>query len=155
MNAAKSCAQGRGTISRREASSRKSLRSAVAGIAISSIEPYDTASEAIFTRWQVVTDRSCSNEFRHFLDGQQYSTNSILRYEKIFGEGFVSTGGVQTTTVSLFIFFACHFTDVAAPQARKHTLRADVRMLEAATDRHKRAAAAASPRLSTSLGSNH
>ena len=56
---------------------------------------------------QVVTERSCSNEFRHFLDGQQYSTNSILRYERIFGEGFVSTGGIQTTTVSLFNFFAC------------------------------------------------
>ena len=67
---------------------------------------------------QVVTERSCSNEFRHFLDGQQYSTNSILRYERIFGEGFVSTGGVQTTTVSLFRFFVCHPIDVAALQSK-------------------------------------
>jgi phosphoethanolamine N-methyltransferase len=32
-----------------------------------------------------------------FLDQQQYSTNGVLRYEKIFGPGFVSTGGLDTT----------------------------------------------------------
>ncbi|XP_075425983.1 uncharacterized protein LOC142465681 isoform X2 [Ascaphus truei] len=35
--------------------------------------------------------------FQQFLDNQQYSRRSILRYEKIFGEGFVSTGGLHTT----------------------------------------------------------
>ncbi|XP_078458513.1 uncharacterized protein LOC144937136 isoform X1 [Lampetra fluviatilis] len=35
--------------------------------------------------------------FQQFLDTQQYSSRSILRYEKIFGHGFVSTGGRQTT----------------------------------------------------------
>lgn len=35
--------------------------------------------------------------FQKFLDNQQYSHNSILRYEKVFGNGFVSTGGPETT----------------------------------------------------------
>lgn len=37
--------------------------------------------------------------FQEFLDNQQYSRNSILRYEKIFGRTFVSTGGLETTQV--------------------------------------------------------
>ena len=41
-----------------------------------------------------------SAEFQKFLDEQQYSRNGILRYEKIFGEDFVSTGGITTTKVS-------------------------------------------------------
>lgn len=40
-----------------------------------------------------------SDEFQQFLDQNQYSNNSILRYEKIFGRGFVSTGGLETTEV--------------------------------------------------------
>lgn len=35
--------------------------------------------------------------FQQFLDNQQYSRKGILRYEKIFGDGFVSTGGLETT----------------------------------------------------------
>jgi len=35
--------------------------------------------------------------FQQFLDTQQYSRNGILRYEKIFGRHFVSTGGKETT----------------------------------------------------------
>ncbi|XP_070197643.1 uncharacterized protein [Littorina saxatilis] len=35
--------------------------------------------------------------FQEFLDNQQYSANGILRYEKIFGRTFVSTGGLETT----------------------------------------------------------
>lgn len=31
------------------------------------------------------------------MDHKQYSRNGVLRYEKIFGEGFVSTGGIDTT----------------------------------------------------------
>ncbi|CAJ0934062.1 unnamed protein product [Ranitomeya imitator] len=37
--------------------------------------------------------------FQQFLDNQQYSRRGILRYEKIFGDGFVSTGGLETTKV--------------------------------------------------------
>ena len=43
-----------------------------------------------------------SAEFQKFLDEQQYSRNGILRYEKIFGEDFVSTGGITTTKVLLW-----------------------------------------------------
>lgn len=45
--------------------------------------------------------RSASEQmdtFQTFLDNQQYSNASITRYEKIFGSGYVSTGGQQTTT---------------------------------------------------------
>ncbi|KAJ8255283.1 hypothetical protein GJAV_G00203130 [Gymnothorax javanicus] len=35
--------------------------------------------------------------FQEFLDNQQYSRRGILRYEKIFGSGYVSTGGPSTT----------------------------------------------------------
>ncbi|XP_035265800.1 phosphomethylethanolamine N-methyltransferase-like isoform X2 [Anguilla anguilla] len=37
------------------------------------------------------------NTFQDFLDNQQYSRRGILRYEKIFGNGYVSTGGPSTT----------------------------------------------------------
>lgn len=39
-----------------------------------------------------------TESFQKFLDEQQYSGKSIARYEKIFGEGYVSTGGQLTTT---------------------------------------------------------
>ena len=48
---------------------------------------------------QVCSDHSFSNDARHFLDTQQYNTHGILRYERIFGPGFVSTGGAETTKV--------------------------------------------------------
>ncbi|XP_071785730.1 uncharacterized protein [Asterias amurensis] len=35
--------------------------------------------------------------FQKFLDNQQYTRDGILRYEKIFGDGYVSTGGARTT----------------------------------------------------------
>lgn len=35
-----------------------------------------------------------SKSFQNFLDTQQYTATGILRYERIFGEGFVSTGGM-------------------------------------------------------------
>ncbi|XP_058868000.1 uncharacterized protein LOC117398653 isoform X1 [Acipenser ruthenus] len=46
--------------------------------------------------------RNCSANqgfatFQQFLDSQQYSRRGILRYEKIFGRGFISTGGARTT----------------------------------------------------------
>jgi len=43
-------------------------------------------------------DNLNSNQFQKFLDESQYKLNGILRYEKIFGRGFISTGGVTTTT---------------------------------------------------------
>ncbi len=41
--------------------------------------------------------KNCTGEF---LDDGQYSRNGILRYERIFGDTFVSTGGLQTTKVN-------------------------------------------------------
>ncbi|KAF8407635.1 hypothetical protein HHK36_006768 [Tetracentron sinense] len=35
--------------------------------------------------------------FQRFLDNVQYKCSGILRYERVFGEGFVSTGGIDTT----------------------------------------------------------
>ena len=49
---------------------------------------------------QVVTDRPRAQLVRAFLDGSQYSAVSILRYERMFGKGFVSTGGLATTQAS-------------------------------------------------------
>ena len=47
----------------------------------------------------MVTDAPLRNGggFRAFLDGSQYKLTGILRYERIFGSGFVSTGGIDTT----------------------------------------------------------
>lgn len=33
-------------------------------------------------------------EFQRFLDTVQYKCSGILRYERVFGQGFVSTGGL-------------------------------------------------------------
>ena len=38
-----------------------------------------------------------SEDLKQFLDANQYSRKSILRYEKIFGVTYVSTGGEVTT----------------------------------------------------------
>lgn len=35
--------------------------------------------------------------FQRFLDTTQYKCSGILRYERVFGSGFVSTGGLETT----------------------------------------------------------
>ena len=37
--------------------------------------------------------------FQEFLDSQQYSHNTILCYERIFGRNYVSTGGKEMTEV--------------------------------------------------------
>ena len=37
--------------------------------------------------------------FQSFLDQNQYTRNGILRYERIFGKTYVSTGGAETTQV--------------------------------------------------------
>lgn len=49
-------------------------------------------------KWKKVqfTD-SDVGDFRHFLDNCQYKMRGILRYERIFGAGYVSTGGLHTT----------------------------------------------------------
>ncbi|TXG50852.1 hypothetical protein EZV62_023376 [Acer yangbiense] len=46
--------------------------------------------------WQKVSSEN-DRGFQQFLDNVQYKLNGILRYERVFGEGFVSTGGLETT----------------------------------------------------------
>eukprot|EP00898_Chlorokybus_atmophyticus_P009086 jgi/Chlat1/9179/Chrsp97S08451 len=38
------------------------------------------------------------DSFQRFLDGVQYTNKNIRRYERIYGRGFVSAGGPETTT---------------------------------------------------------
>lgn len=42
----------------------------------------------------VITEKNCTSSF---LDAGQYQRNGILRYERVFGHSFVSTGGLETT----------------------------------------------------------
>ncbi|KAI3518106.1 hypothetical protein L1887_06496 [Cichorium endivia] len=46
--------------------------------------------------WQKVNAEE-DKGFQRFLDNVQYKSSGILRYERIFGQGFVSTGGIDTT----------------------------------------------------------
>lgn len=46
--------------------------------------------------WQKVGSND-DKGFQRFLDTTQYKCNSILRYERVFGSGYVSTGGLETT----------------------------------------------------------
>ncbi|KAL8246039.1 hypothetical protein R6Q59_007255 [Mikania micrantha] len=47
--------------------------------------------------WQKVVNTENDRGFQQFLDTVQYKNNGILRYERVFGPGFVSTGGIDTT----------------------------------------------------------
>ncbi|XP_071697903.1 phosphoethanolamine N-methyltransferase 1-like [Rutidosis leptorrhynchoides] len=47
--------------------------------------------------WQKVENSEGDRGFQQFLDNVQYKSTGILRYERIFGRGFVSTGGIDTT----------------------------------------------------------
>lgn len=46
--------------------------------------------------WQKVNSED-DRGFQRFLDTVQYKCSGILRYERVFGQGFVSTGGIETT----------------------------------------------------------
>ncbi|KAM3703088.1 hypothetical protein ACB098_04G068600 [Castanea mollissima] len=46
--------------------------------------------------WQKVRSED-DRGFQQFLDNVQYKSSGILRYERVFGQGFVSTGGIDTT----------------------------------------------------------
>ncbi|KAF8398992.1 hypothetical protein HHK36_014857 [Tetracentron sinense] len=46
--------------------------------------------------WKKVNSQD-DKGFQRFLDNVQYKCSGILRYERVFGEGFVSTGGIDTT----------------------------------------------------------
>ncbi|PKI52842.1 hypothetical protein CRG98_026790 [Punica granatum] len=46
--------------------------------------------------WQKIKSEE-DKGFQRFLDNVQYKSSGILRYERVFGPGFVSTGGIETT----------------------------------------------------------
>ncbi|CAN1266844.1 Phosphoethanolamine N-methyltransferase [Linum perenne] len=46
--------------------------------------------------WQKVQSQE-DKGFQQFLDNVQYKSTGILRYERVFGQGYVSTGGIETT----------------------------------------------------------
>lgn len=46
--------------------------------------------------WRKVNSQD-DKGFQRFLDNVQYKCSGILRYERVFGQGFVSTGGIETT----------------------------------------------------------
>ncbi|KAK4744169.1 hypothetical protein SAY87_010481 [Trapa incisa] len=46
--------------------------------------------------WQKIRSEE-DKGFQRFLDNVQYKSTGILRYERVFGPGFVSTGGIETT----------------------------------------------------------
>jgi phosphoethanolamine N-methyltransferase len=49
-------------------------------------------------KWRkVIADVPAANDTRHFLDGQQYTPEGIAKYQLMFGDGFVSPGGLETT----------------------------------------------------------
>ncbi|XP_038880570.1 phosphoethanolamine N-methyltransferase-like isoform X1 [Benincasa hispida] len=47
--------------------------------------------------WQKNKSSNDDRGFQRFLDTVQYKCSGILRYERVFGPGFVSTGGLETT----------------------------------------------------------
>ncbi|KNA17895.1 hypothetical protein SOVF_075880 [Spinacia oleracea] len=47
-------------------------------------------------KWQKIGSEN-DKGFQQFLDTVQYKANGILRYERVFGPGYVSTGGIETT----------------------------------------------------------
>ena len=67
-------------------------------------------------KWRkVVTAEAQRDNFRAFLDGVQYSRTGILRYERIFGPGFVSTGGLETTKVRIAALSGASALPFSAP----------------------------------------
>jgi phosphoethanolamine N-methyltransferase len=48
--------------------------------------------------WQKVSSEN-DRGFQRFLDNVQYKSSGILRYERVFGQGFVSTGGLGKSSI--------------------------------------------------------
>lgn len=51
--------------------------------------------------WQKVSSED-DRGFQKFLDNVQYKLDGILRYERVFGQGFVSTGGMGMSYAKCF-----------------------------------------------------
>nr|XP_015802184.2 phosphoethanolamine methyltransferase [Nothobranchius furzeri] len=64
------------------------------------VEMKNNPNQICWLLQKVPRSSSTSNRFstfQQFLDNQQYTRRGILRYEKMFGAGYVSTGGPSTT----------------------------------------------------------
>lgn len=61
--------------------------------------------EQICWIWQKVSSQD-DKGFQQFLDNVQYKCDGILRYERVFGKGFVSTGGIGIMHFP-FVIFSC------------------------------------------------
>lgn len=49
-------------------------------------------------KWRkVISGAAVANKRRHFLDGHQYTLAGISRYARMFGNGFISPGGLAST----------------------------------------------------------
>ena len=60
--------------------------------------------------WQKVeADGPGERGFQRFLDTSQYTLNGILRYEWIFGEGYVSTGGKGLYVLHELLIESVHY----------------------------------------------
>ncbi|KAF4385261.1 hypothetical protein G4B88_026544 [Cannabis sativa] len=55
----------------------------------------DESVDLIFSNWLLISQDD--KDFQKFLDNVQYKCSGILRYERVFGPGYVSTGGFETT----------------------------------------------------------
>uniref|UniRef100_A0A8K9XBN2 phosphoethanolamine N-methyltransferase n=1 Tax=Oncorhynchus mykiss TaxID=8022 RepID=A0A8K9XBN2_ONCMY len=78
---------------------------------------------------KVGRDTACQEGFRtfqQFLDNQQYTRKGILRYEKMFGAGYVSTGGPSTTKAFgvevLGLDLSANMVDIAIERAMEEKL---------------------------------
>ncbi|KAJ0466872.1 putative phosphoethanolamine N-methyltransferase [Helianthus annuus] len=62
--------------------------------------------------WQKAVNTENDRDFQQFLDNVQYKNTGIFRYERIFGPGFVSTGGIGIS--NLFMLRDAGFGEVIA-----------------------------------------
>jgi len=72
------------------------------------VESIDNKDSAQF-QGKKLTNFKSQRIFPDFLDNSQYKLNGILRYEKIFGRGFISTGGKTTTEKIVGNVSFCNF----------------------------------------------
>ncbi|OQV16202.1 Phosphoethanolamine N-methyltransferase 1 [Hypsibius exemplaris] len=65
---------------------------------ISALSPDPVGGQQEMTwLYQKVAADAPAKQLQQFLDAQQYTKKGILKYEQIFGDRFVSTGGARTT----------------------------------------------------------
>ena len=53
--------------------------------------------QEVVWQYKKVSADNPEKKLQEFLDAQQYTRKGILKYEKVFGHRYVSTGGEQTT----------------------------------------------------------